>query len=212
MAQAKAGNAPFKPVSITPAAKGLNTLATRGREHVASSSKFGVVIGLNKLGANAAFIAIADASAPRDYLFNLGAPDQTLKIQPDGSVDVLDASGTLINFVQRPCAVDATGKQLPTSFSVKGNVLTQRVDTAGARFPVVADPSLACGLGWCTLQFNKVETHNIAAAGAVGVGTLIANCARGGGVFVTVCTMASGYIIGTAIVAQTSADVWRFIR
>lgn len=39
-----------------------------------------------------------------------------------------------------PWSVDATGKPLPTSYELQGNILTQVVDTRGAVFPVVSDP------------------------------------------------------------------------
>lgn len=47
--------------------------------------------------------------------------------------------------IEAPWAMDAAGKSLPTSYAVNGNILTQNVDTAGAVFPVVADPSYAAG-------------------------------------------------------------------
>lgn len=39
-----------------------------------------------------------------------------------------------------PWAVDAAGAELPTEYVVRGDQITQVVDTEGARFPVVADP------------------------------------------------------------------------
>jgi Protein of unknown function (DUF2599) len=47
-------------------------------------------------------------------------------------------------FIVKPWAKDANGKELKTSYSVKGNILTQNIDLAGAVFPVVADP-IWCG-------------------------------------------------------------------
>lgn len=46
----------------------------------------------------------------------------------------------LITYFQSPWAVDSNGNELPTSLSVEGNSVVQQVNTAGAVFPVVADP------------------------------------------------------------------------
>jgi hypothetical protein len=72
-----------------------------------------------------------------------------LTANPDGSMAVtreiagskLEVFGT----IEKPWAVDADGKSLATSYTHKGGVLTQNVDTTNATFPVVADPSIALG-------------------------------------------------------------------
>ncbi|MGX7681695.1 hypothetical protein ACSMXN_22650 [Jatrophihabitans sp. DSM 45814] len=65
-----------------------------------------------------------------------------------------------------PWAKDATGKSLPTTYSLNGNQLSQHVDTTGAIFPVVADPHYTWGWVTGTIYFNKTETKKF----AVGVG------------------------------------------
>ncbi|HBV09072.1 MAG TPA: hypothetical protein DEB66_03305 [Micrococcaceae bacterium] len=47
--------------------------------------------------------------------------------------------------IETPWAVDANGKSLKTSYSYADGVLTQEVDTEGAKFPVVADPKIRFG-------------------------------------------------------------------
>lgn len=47
--------------------------------------------------------------------------------------------------IETPWAVDASGKSLETSYSFADGVLTQEVDTEGAKFPVVADPKIKFG-------------------------------------------------------------------
>ena len=42
--------------------------------------------------------------------------------------------------IDAPWAVDASGKRLPTFYSVNGDVITQHVVTTAARYPIVADP------------------------------------------------------------------------
>jgi hypothetical protein len=60
---------------------------------------------------------------------------------PDGGLRLDGANGAPIMVVDAPWAVDAHGVSLPTSFTVENGTITQVVDTAGAVFPVVSDPS-----------------------------------------------------------------------
>lgn len=75
-----------------------------------------------------------------------------------GIQDYLEVYAT----IEAPWAVDAAGTSLPTSYTVNGNVLTQNVDTAGATFPVVADPTTAV-FGWYLgpvvyITFSRADT------------------------------------------------------
>lgn len=47
-------------------------------------------------------------------------------------------------YIAKPWAKDANGKDLKTNYTINGNTLTQKIELAGAVFPVVADPSV-CG-------------------------------------------------------------------
>jgi hypothetical protein len=60
-----------------------------------------------------------------------------------------DTSVTLGN-IEAPWAVDARGKSLSTSYTLRGRTLIQNVDTDGAQFPVVADPTITFGLAGAT--------------------------------------------------------------
>jgi hypothetical protein len=102
--------------------------------------------------------AINDASQS-NVAFPVTVPTGSrLAAQPDGSLAVLQdltgpssAPGTqqgtvnVLGKISAPWAVDAAGKNLPTTYTYAAGVLTQKVDTAGAVFPVAADPSLAIG-------------------------------------------------------------------
>jgi len=93
--------------------------------------------------------------------------------QPDGSVNFVsdiagppaDQSGTYetsakVTTINKPWAVDAAGKDLPTTYTLANGVLTQRINTAGAVFPVVADPWVTSG--WYTyVHFSRTETLNL---------------------------------------------------
>ncbi|AXH34958.1 hypothetical protein DVJ78_05630 [Humibacter sp. BT305] len=86
--------------------------------------------------------AYADASTGGDRAFELDLPDgATATALPTGDTVVADAEGRYIGSVLQPWAVDASGRQLPTSYSWDGDVLTQHVDLADAEFPVLADPT-----------------------------------------------------------------------
>lgn len=77
----------------------------------------------------------------------------------------VDVTVAITATLEAPWAVDATGRELPTRYELDGDVLVQHVDTAGAVFPVAADPSW--GLGWQYItpvyyvHYNRSETHSI---------------------------------------------------
>ncbi|GAA3573909.1 hypothetical protein [Kribbella ginsengisoli] len=54
----------------------------------------------------------------------------------------------LVGVLEAPWAVDATGRALKTWYEASaGNELVQRVDTAGAQYPITMDPKLTYGRG-----------------------------------------------------------------
>lgn len=59
----------------------------------------------------------------------------------NGGLALVDATGVTVGGIAQPWSVDADGVSLPTSFTVDGSLVTQHVDTSGAAFPVVSDPS-----------------------------------------------------------------------
>jgi hypothetical protein len=82
--------------------------------------------------------------------FRVDVPENVSLVPAAGGFDLVgDAAGTKVTLgrIHEPWAIDAEGKQLPTSYSLEGNVLIQRVDTTGAVFPVVADPAVTAGWG-----------------------------------------------------------------
>jgi hypothetical protein len=194
-------------LSLTPLTPGLSREDTTYAGHAVSVSRganFGVVVGKNVSGNTAGFISIDAPSAPSQYSFAVASNSgQRVVLTPraDGAILVTSTSGRFVNLVQAPWAIDANGRHLKTSYRVVGDTITQTIDLAGAAFPVLADPSLSCGILNCTVQFNKNETHLIA-AGAVASSTLIAWCARGGPELAFACTVGAGAIVGNAILAQ----------
>jgi hypothetical protein len=126
------------------------------RVEVAKSASYGFVTGTRD-DRNVSYVVIKDASAPSDYQFTIGTASEGLKLTADnrGGVTVSDSEGNFVNTILAPWAKDANGKNIPTGCTTSGNVVTQHVDTKGAAFPVVADPQYGCGVGWCSVCFDK---------------------------------------------------------
>ena len=199
-------------VSITPRSTALSVGASKSVSGVPvkvySGKQFGVVTGKNSKGNNAGYISIRDASAPTSYDFTIGtASTVRLSLNADGSVTVTNSEGVFVNMIETPWATDAKDKSLQTSFTINGNVLTQKVSLAGATFPVVADPSLVCGFMNCQVQFNKKETYDISTAGLAYLGGAVAACTPAGPWAAAGCAVAAGAIAGTSILAVNPNSV-----
>ncbi len=128
-------------------------------------------------------LVIGGPQAPTRYEFNATLPEGASLIPtPDGGVEVVDAAGEAIAFIEPPWAIDANGAAVATHFEVRGETLLQIVDHKGAEYPVVADPSVQGDCGWvtCTVRFDRSLTHwigwtgwalaVIAARGCAGLG------------------------------------------
>ena len=132
-------------------------------------------LGTAKTGANAGYVVVAAASAPTSYQFLLtvdGRP-AVLRLAADGSVDVLDGAGTVVNSLATPWAKGADGAEVATSYAVAGNILTQTVEHHGASYPVIADPMVRCDGLWCTAMLTRAETRQMA-SGSFAPGALCA--------------------------------------
>jgi hypothetical protein len=124
-------------------------------------------------------VTLLGPDAPTTFDVPLDLPDGA-HIQPsdDGGYDILEGADTDGNMnslahIEQPWARDANGRALPTTFSLNGNQLTQRVETKDAVFPVVADPHYTWGWISGTVYFNRSETARIArSSSAVGLGGL----------------------------------------
>ena len=86
-----------------------------------------------------------NASASTDVTVPLTLPvGAQLVAAGGGGYDIVTqaANGPAVTIasIGAPWATDADGKNLPTSYTLDGDQLTQHVETTGAVFPVVADP------------------------------------------------------------------------
>lgn len=65
----------------------------------------------------------------------------TLHSTSSGGFLMLNRASRAVGFIAAPWAVDARGKRLSTHYTADGSVIVQSIDTRGAVYPIVADPS-----------------------------------------------------------------------
>jgi hypothetical protein len=94
-------------------------------------------------GLAIATISPATSTNEQHFSYRFDLPDDAvLEREADGSVSIQNDDGDVQATVLTPWAVDSSGRALPTSYRVSGNVLTQTIDTTGAIGDVTADPHL----------------------------------------------------------------------
>ncbi len=136
--------------------------------------------GLDTFVTRDAMIAVLPAG--RDAAtFGVGGDAQ---VRADGSVQVVEAGPgmRLKALLAAPWAKDATGRSLPTWYTVgTGHILVQHVDTHRAVFPIAADPRLTFGRG-VYLNVTGAEAKAIAsvvmAVGSVSASALCKGAVR----------------------------------
>lgn len=101
------------------------------------------------------FINIKSADAPSFYDFPVTLlPGEVIKINENGSGNILDQNGVSKLIIGKPWAKDANGVELKTTYSVIGSILRQQIDFTNAVFPIVADPI------WCGVTTSYVSWIN----------------------------------------------------
>ena len=101
---------------------------------------------------------LRDRQAATNFSVDINLKKGRAQIDALGGVLVLNPQGAPTGRLSAPWAHDALGKSLPTHFILKGNRVTQYVNTTGATFPVTADPQFVWGWGSLTIYLNKRET------------------------------------------------------
>ena len=87
------------------------------------------------------------AGAPTEFSYPVAVPPGGRLAQTsDGSVAVLDADGVARGGFDVPWAKDRAGRDVPTTYVIRGHAVVQTVQHAGASYPVVADPWLGISL------------------------------------------------------------------
>lgn len=189
-------------VDLTASVPGTTATVENGAKvNRASGNDYGTVVGTGPHGTMAGYVVINTPTAPSEYKFMVGDTNTKLSLNKNGSVTVKNAAGEQVNNILPPWAKDATGKSLPTSYTVAGNTLLQKVDHRGAAYPVVADPEFGCGVPWCSIYFDRGETAAIASGGSLGRQYISAACQAAPGPAAIACRLATAYVTITAGVA-----------
>ncbi|MFY1688070.1 hypothetical protein [Plantactinospora sp. WMMB782] len=159
----------------------------------------------NAMDAAQVITVLESASAPTSYTYRfsgaelLPLEDGRIGILPSNSRDSVIKGAAVID---APWAVDATGKRLATSYSIDGEYLTQHITTAGAVFPVVADPSISRESWWpltFVVTLNPADQRIIISSGGAAVGAAVgALMCSAGGLAAAACA-AAGALIVTAV-------------
>ncbi|WP_345048485.1 hypothetical protein [Arthrobacter methylotrophus] len=192
----------FRDDSVREAEAGSGTLTVFGSKTSDYNYAAGSVDG--RLAGYTIINSTNKSSFEYEFLIN-GAP-AVLEPRSNGGVAVYSADGTLVNAILPAWAVDATGKKLPTSYSIKGNILLQDVNLQGATFPVVADPQTACDSWFCTTEFNKSETKTIADNGWQATGVISIGCGLLNPGMAVLCGAIGGAVTITASQAHNQGE------
>jgi hypothetical protein len=107
-----------------------------------------------------AVMAVLNAGQDSATFNGLLKPGQRFEPNADGGLAIL-AGDNMVGYVEKPWALDATGKGLTTKYVISGGAITQEADTRGATFPIVADPSVKLGIHIVPvayLQYTWTET------------------------------------------------------
>jgi hypothetical protein len=120
-----------------------------------------------------------NSSASASQKYNLTLPTGVkLTSQSDGGYIMQDAAGQTVGRIEAPWAKDATGKDLPTKYALAGNVLTQTTNTAGAKYPVVADPKVSFGIR-VYVRYSRAEVKAMKQQNVLIGGTTLASAVCG---------------------------------
>ena len=148
--------------------------ATRvdGRFHLSASRDASLAVAPTATGTQV-LIGIDSAAAPATYDFGLRG-DVSPRPAPDGGIDLIGKDGVVVAQVERPWAVDARGRHVPTRYELRGSTVRQVVEhrTRDVAYPVVADPKVKfCSLGTAVcVKFGKKDTARIAKAMSSSIG------------------------------------------
>lgn len=130
---------------------------------VYANSATGASSVVQKVDNSTQVLTVIDgASSPSSYRFDLNLPaGDHLVSGPDGSVLISTTDNVIVGDIATPWAKDAKGVNLPTTYTIDGNSVTQNVNLEGAAFPVVADPRVTFGF-YAYVTFTRSETTRIA--------------------------------------------------
>lgn len=128
-------------VSISFSGNGQEALESNGIVAYDDSSRASSQL-IQPLSAGFRVIRILENSqASEDYTYEISIPKGAVLEPVFGSIRVVRGD-EIIGSLKTPWALDALGNELPTSYALDGNRVTQHIDvTEDTVFPVVADPA-----------------------------------------------------------------------
>jgi hypothetical protein len=144
-----------------------------------------------------ALVQIDSAEAPERYAFRVGGDAASLRLEDDGSVTALDATGQPIGSFEAPWATDADHTPVATRYELDGDRIVQTVDHRdhAYSYPIIADPHWAESISRCytpSWTNNIIQKLNNGAA----VGSMIAALSAGVPFVGWVTTAVSSVIAG----------------
>jgi hypothetical protein len=101
-----------------------------------------------------ALMAVLNEGQSSATFNRLLAPEQRFEPNADGGLTILEGD-KMVGYVEKPWASDAKGRELMTKYVVNGDSIRQEVDTRGAMYPIVADPSVKTG--WHIVPVSYVQ-------------------------------------------------------
>lgn len=132
---------------------------------VTEGDEFSTAVQATGSGTFRALLHIESASAPTEYVFEVGDNAELIPLE-DGGVSVRNREGDLIGLFEPAWAVDAAGESVATHYEVRGSTLVQHVAlTPTMAYPVVADPFWIPAL----LVMARISAHAASRAAARGV-------------------------------------------
>lgn len=147
--------------------------------------------------------------------FKVTIPDgYKAEINTDGSIQLRSTQANIvIPFIKAPWAIDSKGKSLETNYVMADNVITQNVNTKGAIYPVVADPSIQWTPFPVIAMYGAQATaiaRIVATSGVVTVGGTCVLAAVGGvygKIFSAICSLVG--LAAARDVFKNIASIWR---
>jgi hypothetical protein len=156
---ATAGALPKGTTVTVKGASGVISNAKSGQARLTADDAANSVVRKRSDGVQA--LTVLRTGSTATYTLDL-PKGQMVKRDAGGGLRITDSTGAVFyGAVKAPWALDAKGKQLKTSYSLRGDKIVQRVDTANAAYPIVADPWLS--FGWFVyVNFTKGEVRWLA--------------------------------------------------
>ena len=116
----------------------------------------------------AVFLVVNSVESATEFRFNNAVPvNHSVVTQEDGSVNFLDKDDNIVSGISTPWAFDANGVEVPTSFTLDGTTLVQKIEHQGFDYPIIADPN------W----WKIIKGAAAASVGAVAIGMTFSACA-----------------------------------